>query len=148
MKLILLADVPPLGTQGDLVEVAEGYARNFLLPRKKAMRASTGALAQAEKLRTNRVETEKKSRDDALKLATQLAGIRVVLAAHTGDEGRLYGSIGPADIVEGIRKFTGLDVERRSIELRAPIKAIGLHEVLIKVHPEVEFPITLDVIPG
>jgi large subunit ribosomal protein L9 len=130
------------------VDVAEGYARNFLLPRKKAVKAYEGALAQAEKIRTARIEAETKAREVAERMATQLVGSRVVIAAQAGDEGQLYGSVGPADVVEGVRRFTGVELDRATVEITKPIKAIGLHEIHIKLHPEIEFPLTLDVIPA
>jgi large subunit ribosomal protein L9 len=148
MKLILTADVNDLGKRGDVVEVAEGYARNFLLPRKKAVKANEGALAQAETIREARLVAEKKAKDDAERIATQLVGSRVVIAAQAGDEGQLYGSVGLADVVEGVRRFTGVELDRSTVEVPKPIKAIGLHEITIKLHPEVEFPLTLDVIPA
>jgi large subunit ribosomal protein L9 len=148
MKLILTSDVDALGKRGDVVDVAEGYARNFLLPRKKAVRANEGALAQAEAIREARVEAERKAKEDAERLATQLVGSRVVIAAQAGDEGQLYGSISPADVVEGVKRFTGIELDRASLEITRPIKAIGLHEINIKLHDDVEFPLTLDVIPA
>jgi large subunit ribosomal protein L9 len=148
MKLILTSDVNDLGKRGDVVEVAEGYARNFLLPRQKAVKANDGALEHAEKVREARIETEKKARDQAEALATQLVGTRVVLAAQAGDEGRLYGSISVQDVVEGIRRFTGLELDKAAVVIGEPIKAIGLHEIQIRLHPEIEFPLTLDVIPA
>jgi large subunit ribosomal protein L9 len=148
MKLILTADVNELGKRGDVVNVAEGYARNFLLPKKKAIKANEGALAQAEAVREARIETERRAREVAENVATQLVGSRVVLAAQAGDEGQLYGSVGAGDVIEGIRRFTGIELDRSQIEMPTPIKAIGLHEIQVKVHPEVEFPLTLDVIPA
>ncbi|HEU4318527.1 MAG TPA: 50S ribosomal protein L9 [Acidimicrobiia bacterium] len=148
MKLILTADVDPLGKRGDVVDVADGYARNFLLPRKKAIKANEGALAQAEAIREARVEADRRAKESAENIATQLVGSRVVLAAQAGDEGQLYGSVGAGDVIEGIRRFTGIELERNQVEIGNPIKAIGLHEIQIKVHPEVEFPLTLDVIPA
>ena len=148
MKLILTSDVNDLGKRGDVVEVAEGYARNFLLPRKKAIKANEGALAQAESIREARIEAERRAKEEAENIATQLVGSRVVLAAQAGDEGQLYGSVGATDVVEGIRRFTGIELDRHQIEIASPIKAIGLHEIQIKVHPDVEFPLTLDVIPA
>jgi large subunit ribosomal protein L9 len=148
MKLILTSDVDALGKRGDVVDVAEGYARNFLLPRKKAVKANEGALAQAEAIRELRVEAERKAKEDAERLATQLVGSRVVIAAQAGDEGQLYGSISPADVVEGVKRFTGIELDRASLEITRPIKAIGLHEINIKLHDDVEFPLTLDVIPA
>ena len=148
MKLILTADVNELGKRGDVVDVAEGYARNFLLPRKKAIKANEGALAQAEAVREARIETERKAKEVAENVATQLVGSRVVLAAQAGDEGQLYGSVGAGDVIEGIKRFTGIELDRSQIEMPTPIKAIGLHEIQVKVHPEVAFPLTLDVIPA
>ncbi len=148
MKLILTDDVNELGKRGDVVDVADGYARNFLLPRRFAIKANIGALEQAETIRNARVESDRRAKELAETIATQLVGSRVVLAAQAGDEGQLYGSIGVADIVEGINRFTGIELERSQLEIHEPIKAIGLHEIQVKVHPEVEFPLTLDVIPA
>ncbi len=148
MKLILTGDVKDLGKRGDVVDVADGYARNFLLPRKHAIKANEGALAEAEAIREARIEADRKAKELAETVATQLVGSRVVIAAQAGDEGQLYGSVGVTDIVEGINRFTGVELERNQIELAEPIKAIGLHEIQVKVHPEVEFPLTLDVIPA
>jgi large subunit ribosomal protein L9 len=148
MKLILTADVQDLGQRGDVVDVADGFARNFLLPRKKAVPASEGMLAQAEATRTTRIEADRKARENAENLAGQLVGTRVVLAAQAGDEGQLYGSVSLVDIVEGIRRFTGIELERRQLDVPKPIKAIGLHEIQVKLHDEVEFPLILDVIPA
>lgn len=148
MKLILTADVDPLGKRGDVVDVADGYARNFLLPRKKAIKANEGALAQAEAIREARIEAERRAKEQAENIATQLVGSRVVLAAQAGDEGQLYGSVGVSDVVEGIKRFTGIELDRSQVHIAEPIKAIGLHEVQVKVHADVEFPLTLDVIPA
>lgn len=148
MRLILTADVPTLGKRGDVVDVADGYARNFLLPRRKAIHANEGALARAETVRAARIEAERKARDAAEDIAAQLVGSRVVIAAHAGDEGQLYGSVGQGDIVEGIKRFTGIELDRSQVEVSRPIKSIGLHEITIRPHPEVEFPLTLDVIPA
>ena len=148
MRLILTADVEDLGQRGDAVEVAEGYARNFLLPRKKAVPASDGMLAQAEATRTARIEADHKAKESAENIATQLVGTRVVLAAQAGDEGQLYGSVAVFDIVEGIKRFTGIELEKSDIEIAKPIKAIGLHEIQVRLHELVEFPLLIDVIPA
>ena len=148
MKLILTSDVDDLGKRGDVVDVADGYARNFLLPRKHAIKANEGALRQAEAIREARIEAELRAKELAEAIATQLVGSRVVIAAQAGDEGQLYGSVGVTDIVEGINRFTGVELERNQVELEEPIKAIGLHEIQVKLHTDVEFPLTLDVIPA
>jgi large subunit ribosomal protein L9 len=148
MKLVLNADVGTLGERGDVVEVSDGYARNYLLPKKLASKATPASIAAAEQAAATRGAAERKLRQDAEDLASQLGGTRVVLAAQAGDEGRLYGSVGVADVVEGIRKFTGLQVERKHVELAEPIKAIGLHEITVRFHPEVAVPVTIDVSPA
>jgi large subunit ribosomal protein L9 len=148
VKLILVEDVQDLGQKGDVVEVADGYARNFLVPRRKAVKATSGAIAQAEAVRTARAEAAERARSDAEQLASVLLGTRVVVAARAGDEGRLFGSVAEHDIVEAVKRFTGVEVDRRIIVIPAPIKEIGLHEVALRPHPEVEFSITLDVIPA
>ena len=148
MKLVLNDDVADLGDKGAIVEVSDGYARNYLLPRGLASKATAGNVEAAEKVMAKRTATERKSRDDAQKLATGLTGTRVVLAAQAGDEGRLYGSVSVADVVEGIRRFTGIEIERKHVDMPEPIKDIGLHQVQIRLHPEVQFPVTIDVIPA
>lgn len=148
MKLILISDVVDLGKRGDVVDVADGFARNYLLPRKHAIKANPGALEAAESIRETRLAAERKAKSLAEAIATQLVGSRVVLAAQAGDEGQLYGSVAVADVVEGIRRFTGIELDKSQVEMEESIKAIGLHEIRIKVHTDVEFPLTLDIIPA
>ncbi|MDF1594737.1 MAG: 50S ribosomal protein L9 [Acidimicrobiia bacterium] len=147
-KLILIKDVDGVGAAGQVVQVSDGYARNFLLPKHLAVKASDGALKNAEAANKAREETERRGRDAAQLIATQLAGTRVVIAAQAGDEGKLFGSIGVADVVEGVQKFTGIELDRRTVRLAEPIKTIGLHEAIIKLHSDVEFPLSLDIIPA
>ena len=148
MKLILTSDVAELGKSGDVVDVSDGYGRNYLLPRKKAVKASVSALEHAESVRAARIEAAKRAKDIAENVAAQLVGTRVVLAAQAGDEGQLYGSVSVADVVEGIRRLAGVDIDRKDVVIPKPIKAIGLHEINVNLHPEVQFPVTLDIIPA
>ena len=148
MKVILTKDVERLGTKGEVVDVADGYARNYLVPRSLAVKATAGALRQADAMRQAREEMIQRALDQAEALRTNLSGARVVLAARAGDEGKLFGSVGAADIAEAIRKFSGVEVEPGTLEMPEPIRSIGLHEVVIKPHAEVSFPITIDVIPA
>lgn len=148
MKLILTQNVQDLGGKGDVVDVADGYGRNYLVPRGLAVKATRGALRQADAMQRARVESEAKDLSEAEALATSLVGTRVVVAARSGDEGKLFGSIGANDIVEAIKKFTGVEVDRGIVAVTAPIKEIGLHEVRLKPHADVEFLVTLDVIPA
>jgi large subunit ribosomal protein L9 len=148
MKVILTKSVDPLGTKGDVVEVSEGYGRNYLIPKKFAVKASDGALRQAEAMRQARIDAERKALEDAQALGQSLSGTRVVVAARAGDAGNLFGSIGSADIAEAIVKFTGVEIDKKIIAVENPIKEIGLHEVILKPHPDVTVSVTLDVIPA
>lgn len=148
MKVILTQSVDSLGVKGDVVDVANGYARNYLVPKKFAVKASKGSLKQAEAMRQSRIENARKALEEARILADSLSGTRVVVAARAGDAGNLFGSIGAADIAEAIIKFTGIDIDQKMISLDEPIKEIGLHEIAIKPHSDVEVSVTLDVIPA
>ncbi len=148
MKIILIKDVPELGGKGEIVDVADGYARNFLVPGKMAVKATAGAIRQAEAMRLAHIEAARRAREEADNLATALSGTRVVVAARAGDEGKLFGSIGVGDVAAAIAKFTGVEISAKTISIPGPIKDIGLHEVTVKPHPEVTFPVTLDVIPA
>jgi len=148
MKVILTTDVSGLGHKGDVVDVADGYARNYLVPRSMAIKATRGAMREAEGLRRAREEAERREKAEAESLAQSLVGTRVVVAARSADEGRLFGSIGVRDVAAAIETYTGVTVEHQHIVLPAPIKEIGLHEVVVRPHPEVEFQLTLDVIPA
>jgi large subunit ribosomal protein L9 len=148
MNVILLKDVADLGGKGDIVEVSNGYARNYLLPKKMAMKATEGAIKQADKIRQMRIEAEARAKDEAEELARNLVGSRVVIAARSGDEGKLFGSVGTHDIAEAVKKFSGVEVPSAIISIPEPIKEIGLHEVTLHPHDEVQFNVTLDVIPA
>ncbi len=148
MKVILTKAVETLGAKGDVVDVADGYARNYLIPKKFAVKASDGALKQADSMRLARIEAERKVLDEAKQLAETISGTRVVVAARAGDAGNLFGSIGAADVAAAIVKFTGVAIDKKIVDIDDPIKEIGLHEVILKPHPEVSVAVTLDVIPA
>ena len=148
MRVILTKDVEELGSKGDILDVADGYARNYLVPQSLAMKATAGAVRQAEVMRRARIEADRRAREEAELLAQSLVGSRVVVAARAGDEGKLFGSVGTVDVTEAIKMFTGVEVAADIVALAMPIKEIGLHEVSIQPHPDVEFKVTLDVIPA
>lgn len=148
MKVILTKPVEDLGVKGDVIDVSDGYARNYLIPKKFAVKASDGALKQAESMRLARIEAERKSLDEAKQLGETLSGTRVVVAARAGDAGNLFGSIGAADVAAAIVKFTGIEIDKKIVDIDEPIKEIGLHEVILKPHAEVSVAVTLDVIPA
>jgi large subunit ribosomal protein L9 len=148
MKVILTKNVDALGAKGDVVDVADGYARNYLVPKKFAVKASDGALRQADAMREARIQSEKQELEAAQALATSLADTRVVVAARAGDAGNLFGSIGATDVAAAIVKFTGIEIDKKIVDIDNPIKEIGLHTVMLRPHAEVEVPVILDVIPA
>jgi large subunit ribosomal protein L9 len=148
MKIILTQDVGEVGRKGDVVEVAAGFARNYLLPRSLGVKATAGALRDAEAIRAARRAVEEKALEAAQAMAQALSDTTVVVAARSADEGKLFGSIGARDVAEAIAKYTGVEVPVDQIRLAGPIKEIGLHEVQVRPHAEVDIRLTLDVIPA
>jgi len=148
MKVILTTDVDGLGHKGEVVEVADGYARNYLVPQSKAIKATRGALKEAQAMRRARDEAQRVAKAAASQVAEALADSRVIVAARSAEEGKLFGSIGARNVAEAIASYTGVQVEPQFIMLTGPIKEIGQHEVTLRPHPEVEFKLTLDVIAG
>lgn len=143
MKLILTQEVSGLGAPGDVVEVAGGYGRNYLVPRGFAMRWTRGAEKQIDLIKRARAAREIRSVEDARAAAGQLAGLRVRMSRRAGSGGRLFGSVPTADIVAAVREAGGPELDRRKIEVAHPIKTIGSHKVAVRLHPEVS--VTLDV---
>ncbi len=144
MDIILLERVAKLGQMGDVVSVKEGYARNFLLPQKKALRASEANVkafeAQKAQLEARNLETRKEAQD----LAARLDGKQFVLIRSAADSGALYGSVSTRDAADAARE-DGFDIDRKQIVLSNPIKELGLHDVHVRLHPEVEATIKLNV---
>jgi large subunit ribosomal protein L9 len=143
MKLILTNDVTGLGGPGDVVEVAGGYGRNYLVPRGLAMRWTRGAEKQIELIKRSRAARDVRSLDDAKETAKRLAALTVQLRVRAGAQGRLFGSVSSSDIAEALRAAGGPELDRRRIEIATPIRTIGSHQVTVRLHPEVEA--TLDV---
>lgn len=148
MRLVLTQDVPDLGHKGDVVDVADGYARNYLVPRSLAILATPGAMKDAESLRQAREAAEAAAREAAEQVAQALADTTVVVAARSADEGKLFGSIGARDVAEAITKYTGVEVPADQVRLAGPIKEIGLHEIVVRPYADIEVRLTLDVIPA
>lgn len=148
MKIILRDTVEGLGRKGDICDVADGYARNFLVPRGLAMQATKGFEAQAEAMRRTAAMRSAADREDAEQVAAALAPIVITIAAKAGEAGRLFGSVTSTDIVEAIDQQAGATIDRRALVLESPIKTVGRHEVRASLHPEVEVPITIEVVGG
>ena len=146
MKLILTQDVSGLGAPGDVVEVAPGYGRNYLVPQGLAIMATRGAEKQIATIRRAREVREVRDLGQANEIKAQLSGLKVRLPARSGEGGRLFGSVTSSDVVEAVNKAGGPKLDRRLVTLAAPIKALGNHTVTVKVHPEVEATLTLEVV--
>ncbi len=147
MKLILTADVPHLGEPGDLVEVKDGYGRNYLLPRKLAIVATRGAEKQVAAIRKARHAREIRDLDHAREVAGELAELPPVpIAARTAaNSSRLFGSVGAADVVNAVRAAGGPPLDRRAVELPSQIKTTGRHNVIVRLHPEVTAELEVEV---
>ena len=143
MKLILTQEVTGLGGPGDVVDVASGYGRNYLVPRGLAMRWSRGAEKQIELIKRARYAREIRGLDDARDAASRLASLQVRLETRAGSGGRLFGSVSPSDIAAAVKAAGGPELDRRRIEIKNPIRTVGAHQVSVRLHPEVTA--TLDV---
>jgi large subunit ribosomal protein L9 len=146
MKLILTQEVTGLGAPGDVVEVAGGYGRNYLVPRGLAMRWTRGAEKQIELIQRARSAREIRGVDDAREAAGRLAALQVRLQARAGSGGRLFGSVSPADIAAAVNAAGGPELDRRRIEIKNPIRTVGAHQVSVRLHPEVTATLDVEVV--
>ncbi len=145
MKVILRTDVEGLGKKGDIADVSTGYARNYLLPKGLVLKSTPGAEAQAEAMREARVMKSAEDRAEAEEVATKLVPAVITIGANADGE-KLFGSITTTDIATAVEEQTGIVIDRRNITADDTIKTTGSHTVMAQLHPEVEFPITLDIV--
>ncbi len=136
MQIVLREDIENLGRRGEVVKVADGYARNFLLPKGKALLATAGNLKTIEREKRRYVVRQAKEKDESLALAQRIAGISCTIVRKVGENDTLYGSVTPADIAEYLAK-EGVVVDKRRIHLDEPIKSLGIYNVPVRLHPEV-----------
>jgi len=148
MKLILRSDVDNVGKKGDIVDVADGFGRNYLVAKGYAMKATSGAVAQAAGMRRARAVKDARDRESAEQVARVLVTKVIRIPGRAGTEGRLFGSVTTADLVTAVQEQAGVTLERRRIHLDEPIKTLGTHEVPVRLHPEVEFRLPVEVVPG
>lgn len=146
MKLILTQDVAGLGAAGDVVEVKDGYGRNYLVPRGFAIGWTKGGEKQLETIRRARSVREIADLDTAEQVKTRLEATPVRMPVRAGETGRLFGAVTPADIVTAVEKAGGPSVDKRRIEVGNPIKTIGSHTVTVRLHPDVAATVQLDVV--
>lgn len=137
MKVILLQDVKKMGNKGDVLEVAEGYARNYLFPRKLAVEATRGQMKNLEVKKAGEQRKKAKILEDAKKLAARVEDLTVTISTKVGEGGRLFGSITGKDIADAIKVTHGIEIDRKKIDLENPIKSLGSFSVSVKLHPEV-----------
>jgi large subunit ribosomal protein L9 len=143
MKLILTQEVSGLGAP---VDVAAGYGRNYLIPRGFAMHWTRGAEKQIELIKRARSAREIRGQEDAKVIAAELGELHVRMRRRAGSSGRLFGSVGPADIAAAVREAGGPILDRRRIEIRDPIKTLGSHQVQVRLHPEVSAWVEIDIV--
>ena len=146
MKVILQQDVKKVGSKGDVVEVSEGYGRNFLLPKKLAVEATAANLETAKQKANSAARKKQQATDEARLLAAQLEKVSVKVAVRIGEGGKLFGSVTGKDVADALAKEHGIDVDRRKISLKSEVTGAGEYEAVIKVHPEIQSTICVLVV--
>jgi large subunit ribosomal protein L9 len=148
MRVVLRSDVDGLGKKGDILDVADGYARNFLIPKGRAIKATPGVQAQADAMRRSRDLKDAKDRESAETVARTLVPMVIRIPARAGPEGKLFGSVTATDVIEAVQQQAGVELDRRKLHLDEPIKTLGTHHVPVRLHADVQFPVTVEVVPG
>ncbi|MFN2490742.1 MAG: 50S ribosomal protein L9 [Actinomycetota bacterium] len=146
MKVILSDDIQPLGRKGDVVTVADGYARNYLVPKGLALVATKGSLRQAEQMRSAREEAQRKEKEAAARKVAVLGSQPVYISARAGEEGRLFGSVTRSDVARAVEEQLGEVVDRHNVRLDDPIRKLGVHQVEVHLHEEVNALVNVEVI--
>jgi large subunit ribosomal protein L9 len=146
MKILLRSDVKGLGRRGDIVRVSAGHARNFLLPNDLAVVANEGTVVQAEAMRKAQELKAATDRESARNLATSLSTKVITISAKAGNEGRLFGSITSAEIVKAVFDQTGITIDRKQVQLEAPLRALGDHVVAVELFTEVSTNIAVNIV--
>jgi large subunit ribosomal protein L9 len=146
VKVVLREDVEKLGRKGDLLEVADGYARNYLVPRGLAIVATKGVVQQASSMRRNRQIRDDRDKEAAQELATRLTLSPVQVTARAGEGGKLFGSVTSADIVAAVKSQTKVELDRRKVSLAEPLKELGSAEVSVQLHTEVTVVLAVEVV--
>jgi large subunit ribosomal protein L9 len=147
MKVILIEDIESVGLMGDVVEVKDGYANNYLIPRKYAIRATPSTLKEIDNLKKIRLKKEAKIKEEALAQFERINDLQIVISMKVGEEGRLFGSITPMDIAEEITKRSGIEVDKRKVGLESNIKFLGDYEVPVILFKDVEARVMISVVP-
>ena len=146
-KVVLRSDVTGVGKKGDILDVADGFARNFLVPRGQALVASPGIEAQANAMRRSRDIKDGREREAAEQVARTLVPAVIALKAKTtGSQGKLFGSITTTDVAEAVAAQTGIALDKRNLHMTEPIRSLGTHQVQVRLHADVQFPVSVEVV--
>jgi large subunit ribosomal protein L9 len=146
MKIILQKPVDKLGLPGDVVDVADGYARNYLMPRGLAVKATKGGVKHVDSLKRAHTVRVNAAKAEAEQVAQRLIASPVAVPAHAGEEGKLFGSVTPTDVAAAIESQTGIRVDRHDVHMDEPIRSVGVHEVRVHVFAEVDPIISVEVV--
>ena len=146
MRVILQKPVEKLGVPGDVVEVADGYARNYLMPRGMAVKATKGGVRHVESLKRAHATRVNQAKAEAEQVASRLTATRIQVSARAGEEGRLFGSVTALDVAEAIQQQAGVRVDRHDVHLAEPIRSVGTHEVRVHLFAEVDPIISVEVV--
>jgi large subunit ribosomal protein L9 len=148
MRVILVKDVPGYGTFGDIVNVKDGFANNYLIPRGLALPATEGNIKHVQEILKQKKRKLEREKAKAQEIAEKINGLVLEIARPVGVTGKLYGAITVGEIAEKIKEATGVEVDKRKIMLKAPIKNVGRYNLTVKLHPEISATITVDVKPS
>lgn len=148
MKVILQEDVKKVGSKGEVVEVSDGYGRNYLLPRKLAVEANAANLNSAKAKAENKARKAQQEADEAKLLGAQLEKISVKIPVRIGKDGKLFGSVSGADIAKALKENHGLNVDKRKISVQGEVTGAGVYDAVVKLHPEVTTKIKIEVVAG
>lgn len=148
MKVILQADVKKVGAKGDIVEVSDGYGRNYLLPRKLAVEANDANLNTAKVRAENKARKAQQEADEAKLLGAQLEKISVKIPVKIGKDGKLFGSVGGSDVAKALKDNHALNVDKRKITIQGEVTGAGVYEAIVKLHSEVTTKIKVEVVAG
>lgn len=145
MKVVLRQDLDKVGKRGDIVDVADGFARNFLLPRGQAIAATKGITSQANAMRAARDKADAKNREAAEQVAKKIVGSSVKIAARAGAEGKLFGSVTNVEIADAVKEQLKVDLDRKQIEGHEHLRTLGEHQVPVKLHPDVRVSLNVEI---
>ena len=148
MKIILLQDVKALGKKGQTVDVSDGYARNFILPKKLGVEANNKNLNDLKLQKKHEEKVAQEQYEAAVALGKEVETKKVIVKVKCGDGGRIFGTVSTKEIAEETKKQTGLDLDKKKMQLSDPIKALGTHEIPVKLHPKVTTKLTVQVVEG